>query len=225
MDALAWPSALIIRSISFAPVIPSRSGGSSMTGAEQVVASPAGRWKATAALLVRREEALLQYRAMMAGLMGRVGTVLVGPYDGVRPFDANWRQMSGREAAGHEDGAYLFDHGAYGQTSVTRATAAAGAEQGATELLATLVDGVGPRPGHYFGIGARLYIVRTVWHTGASSATMRFWPRLREAVTLGDMIILDRPVCTMRLASDDSGELVQENYAYSTPSISLVEAI
>lgn len=196
-----------------------------MAGAEQVVASPAGRWKSSVALFVKHGDALLQYRALMAGLMGRVGTVLVGPYDGVRPFDANWRQMSQYEAVGHVDESYLFDHGAYGQTSVTRATAASGATQGATELLVSLVDGVGPRPGHYFGVGARLYIVRTVWQTGASSATMRFWPRLREAVILGDTIILDHPVCTMRLASDDSGELVQENYAYSTPSLSLVEAI
>jgi hypothetical protein len=196
-----------------------------MTGAEQIVASPAGRWKASISVLIRDDEVTLQYRATMANLMGRVGTILVGPYDGIRPDDASFRQMSQDEATGHADGAYLFDHAGFGQTSMTRATVAAGVAQGSTELLVSLIDGAGPRPGHYFGIGQRLYIVRSVWPTGAASITMRFWPRLRAAASPGDVIILDRPLCMMRLAADDTGILEIDPNPYRPVSLSFVEAL
>jgi len=178
---MQWPFQLRPRSSLWHPDVPSRSGGMSITGYEQVTASNAGRWRASIAISLRREPAVLAYRAMISQLQGRAGTILVPYFQAYRPRNLNGRKLSTCRAASYEGNLYNFDLSGWGQDDFTFATLEIGAQAGATQISLNLVDGEGPRPGHYFGIGERLYLVQSVWQVTPDSPTqVRFWPRLRE---------------------------------------------
>lgn len=227
MTALFFPPALLPSSVTFHPESLSRSGGRSLTGSEQVVSSGAGRWRASMTFAIKGAASVQSYRAMLAALQGRTNTILVSPFDPYRPTDANGRRLS-IVAAASLDGDYLFDQTGFGQDDETViASVNAGAALRATELAMDLVDIEGPRPGQYFGIGEHLYIVTAAWQEApADPLSVRFWPPLREAVYAADRIILDRPVCRMRLASDDGGELAVERLLNTvlTTSLDFTEA-
>jgi len=223
---MQWPIQLRPRSSSFHPDVPSRSGGLSITGYEQVTVSNAGRWRATITIPLRREPMVLAYRAMISQLQGRVGTILVPYFQAYRPSNINGRKLSTCPAASYDKDLYNWDLSGWGQDDFTFATLASAASAGATQISLNLVDGRGPRPGHYFGIGERLYLANAVWQETPTSPTqVRFWPRLRAASTAGTRVILDRPVCRMRLADDASGEATFDLARFADVTLSFVEAI
>jgi len=224
-NAIPWPHQLRPTSSSWRPDAPSRSGGQSVTGAEQVVVSPGGRWQASLSVALQREPAILAYRALLAQLQGRAGTVLVPVSQAYRPRDVNGRMLSPVRVAGCSD-AQLFDLTALAQSDPVHATLAASAAMGATQISVTLVDGEGPQPGHYFGIGNRLYLIQTAWRaTVEAPMQIRFWPRLRAAAAAGERVILDRPVCLMRLAADDSGASEFDLGRFGGATFEFVEAL
>lgn len=226
MYALPWPPQLRARSVSFAMDSPSRSGGRSLAGIEQIVASGVGLWRASLDIAVRREHEALAWRALLAGLQGRAGTVLVPTRQAYRPVDRNGSPLSPCDVAGYGGGSFNFDLSGFGQGALTHATLASPAALGATQIAVTLVNGDGPRPGHYFGIGERLYLVSAVWReTTAGPTQVRFWPRLREAAPAGERVILDRPVCLMRLAEDASGAATLDLGRFADVSLSFVEDV
>lgn len=224
--AVHIPGALRFRQLSFHPDVPSRSGGMSATGFEQVTVSGAGRWRATGSIWLTRETDILAYQSLITQLEGRAGTAVVPAPIGYRPKDVNQRWLSACATSSFSDGSSFFDESEFAQSDITHATLAAGASLGATQISLTLVDGLGPQPGHYFGIGQRLYRAGTVWReTEASPTQVRFWPPLREAATTGDRVILDRPVCLMRLVDDASGEPSLDMGKFGEPTLSFVEAL
>lgn len=182
------------------------SGGASMTGEEQVIVSPAARWAAAVTLFSSKEDSL-SLRALSAQLEGRIGSVLLPPQDGIRPYDAAGRLLSQNQATALDDGSLFFDHSGIGQTPLYEGLVSAAAARGATELTVDLLNGPGPRPGHYFGIGERMYWVRYVWNLTPTRIKVRFVPRLRDAMAGGEPVLLARPVCRMRLAKNDSGRV------------------
>lgn len=228
--AIGWPAILAPRSASWMLENASRSGGASITGAEQVTISAASRWRASMTIPLVREEWIVSYRAMMAALDGRAGEVEVPVFDVFVPRDANGRRLSPIPAAplaNLDGGLLLHDTSALGQTNYTHATLAANAALRATRITLTAAPSwTVPRPGQYFGIGARLYIARAVYRaTETDPWTVDFRPGLRAAAIAGDRVILDRPVCTMRLASDDTGALELEFSRYGQATLEMVEAI
>lgn len=223
---MQWPIQLRVRSSSFHPDVPSRSGGLSITGYEQVTVSNAGRWRATVTVPLHREPMVLAYRAMIAQLQGRVGTILVPHFQAYKPRDVNGRRLSSCRAASYDQGLYNWDLSGWGQDDFTHATVTSAAGAGATQISLTLTNGRGPQPGHYFGIGERLYLANAVWQETPESPTqVRFWPRLREAAPAGSRVILDRPVCRMRLADDASGEVTFDLARFGDATLSFVEAL
>ena len=225
-----WPPMLRPHDVMWRLENQSRSGGVSLTGSEQIVSSGAGRWRCRIDLRTYgtshdgREEAVLALRAFLAQMEGRVGEVLLPAFDGFRPRDAAGNMLSDVEQVplGH---LFLFEHWGFGQDEFTHATLAANASLGATQISINVLDGQGPRPGHYFGIGERLYIAQQTWQDNPDGVTfIRFAPRLRAAATSGTRVILDRPVCRMRLASDDTGELTLEMRRWGQTTIEFVEA-
>lgn len=221
-NAMDWPGALRpSRPATFHPDNPSRSGGASLVGSEQVTVSPAGRWRAKVELPVYNELTALAYRAFIAQLEGKAGTVLVPKWEVYGPRDMNGKRLSFYDTA---SAGLNFDLSGFGQSDQTYATLAANASMGATRIDVTLVNGEGPRPGQYFGLGQRLHLCQTVWEvTEDGPTTIQFWPRLRAAATVGDRVILDRPVCLMRLAEDLTGELDLDTENQGRPTMEFVE--
>lgn len=223
-NAMEWPGALRpSRPATFHPDNPSRSAGPSMTGSEQITASPAGRWRAKVELPVYNELTALAYRAFIAQLEGKAGTVLVPKWEVYGPHDMNGKRLSFRDVA---SAGMNFDLTGFGQSDQIHAVLAANAAQGATRVSVTLVNGEGPRPGQYFGLGQRLHLCQAVWQSDEDApTTIQFWPRLRAAAVTGNRVILDRPVCLMRLADDLSGELDLDTENQGRPMMEFVEAM
>lgn len=226
-NAISWPHLLIPRQAAFTLDTQSRSGGLSMTGSEQITVSNSGRWKARLDIPVARENRVLALRGLLAQLEGRAGTVLVPKWERYGPRDANGRRLSQMATAGYSGCGVNFDGSAFGQDDFEHATLAANAASGATQVSITLEAGIdGPRPGQYFGIGQRLHLCQNVWQEDEGDPTqIRFFPRLRSAVTAGTRVVLDRPVCLMRLASDDSGDVMLDAGRSGTATFDFVEVI
>jgi hypothetical protein len=228
---ITLPAILVPRKVMFHQENTSRSGGESITGSEQVITSGGGRWRASMEFMLAREEWVLSWRALLAQLQGRARRIEISPYDAYNPSDANGRRLSPVGAAtlgtGDNGGALLFDLSGLGQMDAETVTLAANASLRATRITVSAVSSwMVPRPGQYFGIGKRLYIVENAYRaTEADPWTLDFSPPLREAATTGAIIITDRPMCTMRLASDSSGELSLDFSRWGSATLELVEAI
>lgn len=226
LNAASWPAALLPRKVDFFPENQSRSGGLSMTGSEQITLSPAGRWQARAFVSVRGEASNLALRAFVAGMEGRAGTVLVPKWERFRPRNANGRELAQVATAGYGCNEFNFDLSGFGQSDFVHAALASNAAARATQISIKLIDGDGPRPGHYFGMGQRIYRSSAVWQVEEDDPTqVRFWPWLRAADVAGAKVILDRPVCLMRFAQDDTGEAALSRAGSGSVVFDFVEAI
>lgn len=224
-EIIDWPSFAIPRSAMFHPDVPSRSGGLSLNGFEQVTVSSAGRWRAVLDVPLLTENAVLSWRAFLAQMMGRVGTVRVPKWEKYGPTDRNGRRFDDLEAVGYEGDTLNWDLTGFGQSENPVAVLAAQANRGATQIVVSLDYVEGPRPGQYFGIGGRLHLVQTASHDeNTGLMTVRFWPPLRVSAPIYTPVVLDRPTCLMRFASDTAGELNLEYGRWGSASVELVEA-
>lgn len=231
-NAISWPVAVLPRSSLWMPESQSRSGGQSILGQEKIVASTAGRWRARIGAPVVTENAVLSWRAFVASMNGRVGTVLMPRFEHYGPKDMNGKRLDYQEAAFWQNGQFdddglAFDLSGWGQDySEANGTLAANAALGATQISVTWPEGVqGIRPGQYFGIGQRLYIAKQVWEVEEGDPSqVTFWPPLRAAASTGTVVIIDKPVCLMRFAQDATGELELDFGRWSQGGLELVEA-
>jgi hypothetical protein len=255
--AQTWPFALKFQSQAWAKSSSSRTGGAGLTGVQQIVRTDAGFWTAQATLAFsstgrRRGEPLsLAYRALYAALDGMAGEVDVPCVTPWRPYDINGRMHNANAAAGFTENMGLFDHSGFGQAEVATVWVDSAAALRATRLVLRH-DGEGLRPGHFFGIGPRLYLVARAWAlssagvggemdygaqdmffggeqiffgTEGEKQAVEFWPPLREAVAADVPLILGRPVCRMRLASDDTGVFEHTPGGVVAPSLEFVESV
>lgn len=248
-----WPPNLPFSSQAWMKAGPSRTGGRSISGSEQVVRSDAGYWAMRARVIVpfsgvRGEERTLAYRGLYAAVDGMAGEILVPCVARWRPYDVHGRMLSAAAAATFADGGGLMDHSGFGQTEVVYMRAGADAALGATRITVLHTDVPPLRPGHYFGLGDRLYLVARAWANpsvhgviafgGAPitfggeplnfgsvtySETIEFWPKLRAPLAAGEPLILGRPVCRMRMAADETGVFDQINLNSADVSIDFAE--
>jgi hypothetical protein len=217
MTALAWPAGLQDESIDFELETQSRSGGQSVSGAEQIVASPAIRWRAEVKSYVRGNSAILAYRAFKGLLKGRFGTVLVPVCDGRTPT-----YMDGQGTGiPFSDGAFFSDGTGWSQPRYLSRTYT---YQYVGDILIFLQSTNNILPGMYFSINNRLYLVTSVAGSVPDLA-VNITPPLRETLPIGSFAIFDAPVCEMRLASDNSGSLSLTLNKYGSPVLSFVEAL
>lgn len=225
-NAINWPAAVFPKSAMFHPESQSRSGGLSMTGSEQLTISNAGRWRARATSPILTEESVLAWRAFVAMMEGRAGTVLVPKWERYGVRDMNGREFDQVGIASYGGDGLNFDLSGFGQSDLTHATLASSAALNATRLSVTVTDGAGPRPGQYIGIDQRLHIVQLAWEEEEGDPLqLQVWPRLRAAAASAARVILDRPVCLMRFASDQTGELELDYGRWGQGGLELVEAI
>ncbi len=225
-NAINWPYAVFPKSAMFHPENQSRSGGASLTGSEQVTISNSGRWRARTASPILTENSVLAWRAFVSLMEGRAGTVLVPKWDNYGVRDMNGRELNEVGAASYDGDEWNFDMSGFGQSEITHATLSASAALNATRLSINVTDGEGPRPGQYIGIDQRLYMVQLAWEEGEGDPLqVQIWPRLRVGAASATRVILDRPVCLMRFASDQTGELELDYGRWGHGGLELVEAI
>lgn len=226
-NAINWPAAVFPKSAMFHPDNQSRSGGVSLTGSEQVTISNAGRWRARASGPILTEESVLAWRSFVSLMEGRAGTVLVPKWDNYGVRDMNGREFSEVSIASYGDDTLNFDLSGFGQSDdIVHAQLAVPAALNATRLSVTVNDGAGPRPGQYIGIDQRLYMVQLAWEEEEGDPLqVQIWPRLRAAAAIATRVVLDRPVCLMRFANDQTGELELDYGRWGSGGLELVEAI
>ncbi len=224
---IAFPPGLWPTRVMFDIELASRSGGASISGSEQIVASGSGRWRASASFSLNNEIRVLAWRAFRASLDGMAGTFEVSPFDFYRPAEINGRKVSGVDHASFAPESVFHDGSAFGQLSQTYATVAANASAGVTRItVSTAAPWMTPRPGQYFGINGRLYIVTRSYRALQTDPwTLDFRPRLRASATAGDKVITDRPTTLMRLASDGSGSLDLAFGRIGSANLEFVEAL
>lgn len=263
--AETWPSALFPINQVWRKNAASTSGGVTAGGNEQVVRSDAGFWLCDFSLEIRQtlgrgEDQVLAYRAMMAQLDGMAGEIDVPCTALWRPYDMNGRMLRANNVM-FPGGRSLFNHTGFAKAEDNLMFVYGATARGATRMAVRHPHIQGLRPGHYFGIGPRLYIVARAWQIsyeeaglagsqvfdgpdnvldgidqvidgdasgeriGENIQVIDFWPRLREPAPSGENLILGRPVCRMRLASDDTGQFGQSMAATANVSVSFKEAV
>ncbi len=222
---LFWPmAALPARDFAINPSFRNTRGAASIaTGAEQITASDAGRWKATLGGVRVGDGARRKlFRALQSLLEGGLTPILIPLCGADQPFPAGAAKT--RTPLPHGDGSFFSDGTGYAQ-DVIAVTLAAGAARRATELSVTKVQAGDLEPSHHFSIGERLYRIKAVQAQSASAATLTIWPPLREAVPAGAALRFDSPVCRMRLASDQEMDLELALRRSASLSIRFVEAL
>lgn len=213
--AATWPSLLrptrpLIR---FMIQNPSRSGGVSLNGMEQTVASGAERWQAQGSFLCLGKAAILDFERFLVEMSGRGNEVAVPTYSGRQ---ANWPLQyhngapTGRVLHPGNTRNKALNGTAYADAEIPSASeivATAGAASlNATSIVITVTQGRAIAAGQLFGIGQRLYRAMTVTAPVAGAQTVTFRPKLRAAVSGGATVLFTRPVCLMKFASDDQGQ-------------------
>ncbi len=225
-NAIDWPAAVFPSRALFHPENQSRSGGASLTGSEQVTVSNSGRWRANLTLPVLTEESVLAWRAFVSLMEGRAGTCLVPKWERYGVRNMNGREFDQQPVAEYGEDTLNFDLSGFAQSEFNHAQLHVPAAAGATQLRLIINDGDGPRPGQYIGIGQRLYMVQSAWQeTETGPLRVQIWPRLRASAVMAERVILDRPVCLMRFATDQTGELELDMGRWGTAGLELVEAI
>lgn len=270
----------------------SQTGGPTITGDEQIVQSAAGIWRARlAGIVVNNRSRILNYRALLAGLDGRFGTVLVPVCDKARApltattitiigstvvnppwwkrWDAvidnetyrytalahtgtativsdhtfNWGPTSGTPAIGdyvtlfdekrvitaingirhtHRPAASIAPVATLGTASTTLNASAAAQ---ATTIVINRAIGGDITAGQYLSTpSGRLHIISVVTGIAGNLFTVAIRPPLRAAMSAGTVLEMVAPVCEMRLASDDTGELELQYLKQGQATLDFVEA-
>lgn len=228
---LAYPPCLLrFTSLAWQIREVSSSGGASLTGSEQVVSSPAGRWYANLTLNVgampwNGSDVLLEFRALMARLRGRAGVIDLPYFDGRGPS-----QLLGLpETVPHDDGSTFSDGSSYEQGGMA-VTLAAAAAMNAVTLVLTYPPNVRPRRGQAISLpaiegGSWLHQISDLIAVDGLNWTVLVSPWLSRDYPAGTSVEVDRPTSRMRLLTDASGLLtVQAGQVWSSPTLEFVEA-
>lgn len=172
-----------------------RSGGPSVVGTEQIVASGSSRWRATQTFEVYREK-IVPIRGLLTGLRGRSGTYLTGPYDMLgTPLAVGTPADQGLYDTGLVD---PMTRGFPSGTDVV-GTMTASAALRAYQVSFTLQANRMPFVGNWIGLRRRMHNLIAVAKNGDGSWTCEVEPLLREPLPSGEPVVFNRPVCLMRL--------------------------
>lgn len=231
---LNWPRAYRPKSLQFQPDQPDRGGVQTIDGNEQVAASPGGRWTARLAFDVFgtpsntfQMNRMLFWRAFAARMQGRVGRMLIGPFDWLSPAD-----LAGvpkdvpvlfADGTGFGDGTRLQ------QSSVAAVLADAAAAQ--DQSITVAIDpGHVLQAGQYIGLGGcRLHMVTASQDLGATDGAGRplfalaLWPWLRAAYAVGADVETANPVCLMRFKVATTAALDIQAPFKSSPTVEFTE--
>lgn len=224
--AIMWPIGVLpAQNVSFDIASRSLSAPPAVSGAVQVVSSDAGIWKATFGnVIVHKKNAVLTFRAISTMLEGRLGKIIVPLCRGYQPFTDG--ESSGNlfnRPVPHSDGAYFSDTTGY-VSGITDASTVGNYPVRAVQMTMN-ISTPNAQAGQHFSIGDRLYRIRTINYISPTQAVVTFRPPLREAVTNGARIEFDRPICRMRLATDDEMDLTLALRKFGNPTVNFIEDV
>lgn len=200
-------------------------------GGFTVIPSMGAYWRASVTFWVTNEPSVLAMQAFVAQMEGQLGTCVVplGQRFGAR--DRDGRLLPSRFVAGLGGvspylgaGPESFEHFGFANAPVVLAVLREAADLRATRIAVDYLNSTGLRPGQYFSIADRLYLVKLAWQTDAG-AMVEFNPPLRAAAEMGAVVTLDTTRCLMRFASEDEGVLSYSAQPSERVSVSFVEAI
>ncbi|MDP2358024.1 MAG: hypothetical protein Q8M31_18435 [Beijerinckiaceae bacterium] len=212
---IVWPSLLTPRGIRFTFDARTRSGGVSITGAEQIAASNGGFWRASLiGIPVVSQQKRHAWRALEAQIQGRTNDVLVPVFSIDQPV------MIG--GIPHSDEALFSDGSGYSQRDIS-AVFTSGAALRATEITLTVL-GATVQPGQYFSVGTgRLHLIASLLEVDGDDITIRIWPPLREPVEEGADADFSAPKCRMKLATDNEMAAEFDLGRFASPTVEFVE--
>lgn len=216
-DYIEFPRGLVARTTNLRLRNQSRSLSETLSGFQQVTSSVTQRWNLVLEFNTMKREYILAYRAILAQLEGRLGTLRVPIVDSrLWPTDASL----GIASSTHSDGSTFSDDTLYTTGDVSGITVAG--TLGAKSIDVDLSPyGEVLQAGQYFGIDDDLYIATTVEYDELGVATIGFQPGLRRTYTEG--VFRLRPYLLCRLADDDVGDHPLEWGIRTAPSLELVE--
>jgi hypothetical protein len=200
MDEIAFPRLAKKTSSGFRMVGQMRGRETSISGAESIIPSFAGHWVVTISFLMHTEAASLEWQGFLAQMEGGIGTTLVPVFLPYRPKDATGGSAPVSDAPQFS----TFEHWSFVNDGRAAITLREAAPLRSTDLDLTLSDSLGLRPGHGLTVGDRFHRVQRSWDDGAK---VRIQPPLRAAVPADTIVETDNPVCRMRFASEDEGEV------------------
>lgn len=199
-----FPFLALRQTAQFYPVGMSLEPQESISGVPTVVPTMRARWNATITMALHGEAAVLQWRAFLLQMQGRIGTTLVPAFSRWRPRDRDGHGLTMCGTASIAD-AQTWEHFGFENTQVSRIKVRAAAALRATQLDLTLIDTTGLRPGQFFSLGERLHAVQQHWQVDAATHRVMIWPPLRQAVVPGAHVEIEKPACKMRMTSETEG--------------------
>jgi len=200
MSDIAFPRLAKMTTSGFRMVGQMRGRETAISGAESIIPSFSGHWTVSISFFIHNEAARLEWQAFLAQMEGGIGTTLVPiglPY---RPVD----QRGGRASVTGQPEFGTFEHWSFVSEARPAVVVKTDAPLRSTDLDLTLADSLGLRPGHGLSIGDRFHRVQRSWEDGTK---IRIQPPLRAAAPAGAIVETDNPVCKMRFASEDEGEV------------------
>lgn len=227
MTTILWPiHTLRAQNVAFDIASRSLAAPASVSGVTQVVSTDAGIWKATlGGIVVRSREAVIAFRALANLLEGRLNPILVPTCRAYQPIPTGFTSTTAAallDEVPHSDDAEFDDDTGYAGSTANIVLAGNVAARAVSANI-TVEYGGQLEPGQFFSLGERLYRVRTAVYSTPTSAAITFRPPLREAATAGDLLEIDRPVCRMRLASDDAMDLELALRRFGSPTVNFIE--
>lgn len=213
-----------------------RGGGASLTGQQQFVVSPAGRWEAKLSLHCLDDDDYLEADGFLAGLDGPANGIVCGPEDWRgRPW--NIHPLTGGKIAPDFAARDIAADPAFDTnpdtTGTLRFSLAAAASMNATALSIRRDKGGHLKRGQYLSIGQRLHIITAL--TSASPADpdsglavagtigVSIRPWLRQDYAAGTAVEFAHPVGLMRLTAESVAMVERTTSPLSDLSLDLVE--
>lgn len=231
MAIVTWPYEMRPSAESWRLENMARSGGVSITGQEQIVATAAGRWRASLTIPVRPHQ-VMTVRSILTQLDGRAGQLVIGPSEtGRAPYATDFygRRIDIRHVRPrpHLDGTPYADTASAEDAIV--ATLEDPAALGAAFVKLRLTQAGTLLPGHRFSIAGRLHEITYAAPPVVINATTRtvvvdIRPAIRVAAVATTRVLFVRPVATMRLASDEVALEMQLARLAAPLTLDLVEA-
>ncbi|MCC0809203.1 hypothetical protein FPV16_23900 [Methylobacterium sp. W2] len=214
-----------------------RGGGASLTGQQQFVVSPAGRWEAKMSFHCVEDDDYLEADGFIASLDGPATPFLVGPVDWrgrpwvIHPLSGTALTPALIRRNTGDDAAIGVNPDTIGALSFSLA---ANVAMNSTALTIQRNLGGALKRGQYLQIGERLHIITGLTTddpvdplsgvpiAGQVSVTIRPWTR--DAYTAGTPIEMAAPVGLMRLTAESSAMVERTTSPLSGLSLDLVEA-
>lgn len=214
----------------------SRGGGASLTGQQQFVVSPAGRWEAKLSLHCLDDDDYLDADGFLAGLDGSANAILCGPEDWRgRPWNVD--PLTGAKITPDFKAQDIEADPAFENNPDTTGTLqfslALAATMNATALSIYRNKGGALKRGQYLSIGQRLHIITALTTTdpidpatglavaGSIGVTIRPW--LRADYAANTPVEFAQPVGLMRLTPDSVAMVERTTSPLSDLSLDLVE--